>query len=537
MSCPWANISKPEPVNLDEIMSEEVARDLQTKEEMKLRQMWDFVDKSELDLDDARATNSPSPEILDFPEEILSALSSEDLNSDEAIAQLLQAQFDREYDEEVKKSEQKINGSSKVSVSFENYLRTPKNYLKSDLDELEDEELEDIVDRKDWDRFDSLERDFNVPQCGYKMLNGKMVSKHDVVMSGRKNACKLMSFPPTFQTGDGEDFDLKLSNKVFNSLKMYSKQEEARSKRVHDRKEENATVNFGIDLYTRMVLVKLIQNLILKRVNGVVSIGKEAVILHAEGEPNSELKIQIPENCAIKVFKTTVSEYRNRDQYIKDDIRFKSRIGSKQTNRKFVHLWAEKEMANLMRLKNAGVPCPNVVKLKQHVLVMSFIGSNHNAAPKLKDAILREDEYSNAYEQVVEAMKLMYTKANLIHADLSEYNILWHKKRCFIIDVSQAVEPCHENAFHFLNRDCSNIVNFFASKNVENLPTTDELFESITGYSFQNKLDLQSLQESFKMKPHLVDRPGMESSYNFDSAWERSKQVKQDIPLVEPPKA
>lgn len=56
-------------------------------------------------------------------------------------------------------------------------------------------------------------------------------------------------------------------------------------------------------------------------------------------------------------------------------------------------------------------------------------------------------------------MKILFDKANLIHADLSEYNILWHKDLCYFIDVSQSVEPSHENAFHFLYRDCNNIIN------------------------------------------------------------------------------
>lgn len=56
-------------------------------------------------------------------------------------------------------------------------------------------------------------------------------------------------------------------------------------------------------------------------------------------------------------------------------------------------------------------------------------------------------------------MKRMYSDANLVHADLSEYNILWHNNCCYLIDVSQSVEPNHENAFYFLNRDCNNITN------------------------------------------------------------------------------
>lgn len=56
-------------------------------------------------------------------------------------------------------------------------------------------------------------------------------------------------------------------------------------------------------------------------------------------------------------------------------------------------------------------------------------------------------------------MKTLYTKARLIHADLSEYNILWHNKQCYFIDVSQSTEPSHADAFLFLMRDCENVIN------------------------------------------------------------------------------
>jgi serine/threonine-protein kinase RIO1 len=54
-------------------------------------------------------------------------------------------------------------------------------------------------------------------------------------------------------------------------------------------------------------------------------------------------------------------------------------------------------------------------------------------------------------------MKNMYHKAELVHADLSEYNILWCKGDCWFIDVGQAVEPRHPEAKSFLFRDCTNI--------------------------------------------------------------------------------
>lgn len=32
------------------------------------------------------------------------------------------------------------------------------------------------------------------------------------------------------------------------------------------------------------------------------------------------------------------------------------------------------------------------------------------------------------------------------------------------------------------------------------------------------------------MKPHLVGKPGMESTYNFDSAWEKAKSGELPVP-------
>jgi RIO kinase 3 len=80
---------------------------------------------------------------------------------------------------------------------------------------------------------------------------------------------------------------------------------------------------------------------------------------------------------------------------------------------------------------------PEVVVLKQHVLVMSFVGSEGRAAPKLKEAVLRmsKAEVAKAYEQIEEMMVKLYNTCHLVHADLSEYNILWFNSECWFIDV------------------------------------------------------------------------------------------------------
>ena len=58
-------------------------------------------------------------------------------------------------------------------------------------------------------------------------------------------------------------------------------------------------------------------------------------------------------------------------------------------------------------------------------------------------------------------MRRLYNDARLIHADLSEYNILYMKGTCYVIDVGQAVVTSHPKAMIYLERDAVNITNFF----------------------------------------------------------------------------
>merc|ERR1712136_271985 len=152
--------------------------------------------------------------------------------------------------------------------------------------------------------------------------------------------------------------------------------------------------------------------------------------------------------------------------------------------------WAEKEMHNLMRIQEVGIPCPEVVLLKKHVLVMSFIGANQVPAPKLKTASLSSKDLKDAYIQVLEIMQAMYNNCNLIHGDLSEYNLLWFDKKVWVIDVSQAVEPSHPCGLEFLYRDSKNISRFFKTNGVPDVLDPIHLFNHVSG------LDLPTTDEA-----------------------------------------
>ena len=85
-------------------------------------------------------------------------------------------------------------------------------------------------------------------------------------------------------------------------------------------------------------------------------------------------------------------------------------------------------------------------------------------------------------------MAEMYQKCNLIHADLSEYNMLWHENNVYFIDVSQSVEPMHPHALEFLYRDCKNVTSFFEKFGVEVI-SAENLFNQVS------KLDIPVEQD------------------------------------------
>jgi len=51
----------------------------------------------------------------------------------------------------------------------------------------------------------------------------------------------------------------------------------------------------------------------------------------------------------------------------------------------------------------------------------------------------------------------MYKDCLLVHADLSEYNLLWWNDQLYVIDVAQAVDAMHPRAMQFLLRDCRTV--------------------------------------------------------------------------------
>ncbi|XWS51412.1 hypothetical protein CRYUN_Cryun12cG0174000 [Craigia yunnanensis] len=263
-------------------------------------------------------------------------------------------------------------------------------------------------------------------------------------------------------------FNVGMSNSVTTAIRE-SVREMAIGKIRTTEKADRATVEQALDPRTRMVLFKMLNRGVFHDINGCISTGKEANVYHATKSDGQEL--------AIKVYKTSILVFKDRDRYVQGDYRF--RYGyCKHNPRKMVKTWAEKEMRNLMRLKAAGIRCPTPLLLRLHVLVMEFIGKAGWAAPRLKDAALSLDKLRECYLEIILEMRTLYQKCKLVHGDLSEYNILYFEGHLYIIDVSQAVDLDHPHALDFLREDCVHVSDFFKKHGVA-VMTIRELFDFI----------------------------------------------------------
>lgn len=82
-------------------------------------------------------------------------------------------------------------------------------------------------------------------------------------------------------------------------------------------------------------------------------------------------------------------------------------------------------------------------------------------------------------------VRRLYQRCKLVHADLSEYNLLYYKDEVWVIDVSQAVEHDHPMALDFLRRDCSIVQEFFGKK-LHRVLTTQDTFSFVTDLTIEN---------------------------------------------------
>jgi RIO kinase 1 len=226
------------------------------------------------------------------------------------------------------------------------------------------------------------------------------------------------------------------------------------------------------DEVTLLALYKLIHKKWITAIGGSISTGKEANVFFAQrGE----------EALAIKIYRIRTANFNTMNAYIIGDRRF-SHI--KHTRKDIVFTWTKKEFSNLKRASEAGVLVPEPLVWDRNILIMQFLGKDEVPYPQLRNVTL--DDPGKIYHEIISMVRRLYSRAGLVHADLSEYNILYGGDRPYFIDMGQSVTLDHPGANAFLFRDLANINRFFSP--YADVIAERTLFTDMTGITPSDKL-------------------------------------------------
>ena len=127
-------------------------------------------------------------------------------------------------------------------------------------------------------------------------------------------------------------------------------------------------------------------------------------------------------------------------------------------------LWVNREWEclHLLAEATAPVPVPRPIERTESAILMSYVGDLDLAAPQLRSHRPADvDEARDLFDQLIHAVELMLF-SNVVHGDLSPYNVLVWDGRIVIIDLHQAVDPRkNSHAEAFLHRDVDRIATHF----------------------------------------------------------------------------
>lgn len=217
------------------------------------------------------------------------------------------------------------------------------------------------------------------------------------------------------------------------------------------------------DQATLLAIEELVARKDLGDLFGVVSAGKEARVYYGEDHEHRPV--------AVKIYLVSASDFRKRLVYIAGDRRFgRLPSGSRDT----IYLWTRKEFRNLQVAEKAGVRVPKPIAFHKNILVMEYMGTPPEPAPTFAETEVDQGDY----EWTFGAIRALWKRAGLVHADFSEFNVFKSGDERVLFDMGSAVLASHPQAAEFLRRDVANMVRFFRKRGLEGRDT-DSWMEKI----------------------------------------------------------
>jgi RIO kinase 1 len=136
-------------------------------------------------------------------------------------------------------------------------------------------------------------------------------------------------------------------------------------------------------------------------------------------------------------------------------------------------LWVGREWETLHALFAAGAAVPRPIEATDSAILMSYIGDERDAAPQLQRYRPRDQaEAEELLEQCLHAIERMLYH-DVIHGDLSPFNVLVWEGRICVIDLPQAVDPKkNRHAESLLTRDVARVCEHFGRRGILRDPAT-----------------------------------------------------------------
>ena len=230
-------------------------------------------------------------------------------------------------------------------------------------------------------------------------------------------------------------------------------------------KERFKTESEVFDKFTLLNLSKLIKKEIIATVDYPISTGKEANVFRGTTPDGRYI--------AVKIYKVDTAPFFRKDEYLEGDPRF-GKI--KHTPRDIVIAFARKEFKNLQLCNNAKVHAPKPYYNLNNVVVMEFLGKGDLPYPTLN--LIGSQNPKKELASLLADIKKMHD-AGLVHADLSEYNILLVDDTPYLIDFGQGVVLAHPSATRFFERDVSVVMKYYSKYGVCQMDDLEKTLEKL----------------------------------------------------------
>ena len=219
--------------------------------------------------------------------------------------------------------------------------------------------------------------------------------------------------------------------------------------------------------------------------------GKEATVYRCEAHPGTGVSLLAAKVYRPRQFRNLRNDKMYREGRViltadgrpvkKTDHRLVRAIGKKtEFGVQAEHTsWLMYEYTTLQRLHRAGAAVPEPVATSENALLMGYIGDERMAAPTLNEVKLERVEAAELFQETLRNIDLML-QHNMIHGDLSAYNILYWEGEITLIDFPQVTNSQNNQQARFiLQRDVTRICEYFAQQGVVRNPRaiTAELWQ------------------------------------------------------------